>query len=418
MIGLKYGSVELCETDESWQHIAAETVLLLKNLLGTFAVDIQHVGATSANGLLARPVIDIAVGVRFLEDVHKFIPELEGAGFRRRRQAENNWRIVFERTDEDGLSVTHNVFFVEYMGERWLGFLNFKKYMQADQAHRDEYNELKRKNAEKFANDAEGYCIAKAEYTRNIVKMTSTRRYLGTTVTVDVTRSIGSRHPTSKNIVYPINYGIIRGENGVDGSELRAYILGVKSSVSTFTGTVIGIIHRGGDCGDRLVVAPTGVYVNQARIEEAVHFREKFYAITVDALYQKSAGMVVYRKTPDGIEYLLLFQKRSRTWSFPKGHMEMCETEIQTAKREVFEEIGQRLRPHKNFRQTVTYKLAAPCRKTVVLFLAEARDSNVVFESVMSEYRWLKCEEASRFFWNTQYKRILSDAERFIKRLG
>ena len=98
--------------------------------------------------------------------------------------------------------------------------------------------------------------------------------------------------------------------------------------------------------------------------------------------------------------------------------MEMCETEIQTAKREVFEEIGQRLRPHKNFRQTVTYKLAAPCRKTVVLFLAEARDSNVVFESVMSEYRWLKCEEASRFFWNTQYKRILSDAERFIKRLG
>ncbi|MBR6534650.1 MAG: NUDIX domain-containing protein, partial [Clostridia bacterium] len=119
-----------------------------------------------------------------------------------------------------------------------------------------------------------------------------------------------------------------------------------------------------------------------------------------------------------GIEYLLLFQKRSRTWSFPKGHMEMCETEIQTAKREVFEEIGQRLRPHKNFRHTVTYKLAAPCRKTVVLFLAEAKDSNVVFESVMSEYRWLKCEEASRFFWNSQYKRILSDAERFIKRLG
>ena len=62
MIGLKYGSVELYETDDRWQHIAAETVLLLKNLLGTFAVDVQHVGATSVNGLLARPVIDIAVG--------------------------------------------------------------------------------------------------------------------------------------------------------------------------------------------------------------------------------------------------------------------------------------------------------------------------------------------------------------------
>ena len=96
----------------------------------------------------------------------------------------------------------------------------------------------------------------------------------------------------------------------------------------------------------------------------------------------------------------------------------MCETEIQTAKREVFEEIGQRLKPHKNFRQSVTYRLAAPCKKTVVLFLAQARDSNVVFESVMSECRWLKYEEACRFFWNSQYKRILGEAERFIQKLG
>lgn len=417
MLGLKYGNISLCSTDPNWQNIAAETVLKLKNVLGTFAVDVQHIGATSVQGLYARPVIDIAVGVRILEDVHKFVPELEKAGFKYRRQAENSWRIAFECVNEETSLVTHNVFFVEYMGERWLGFINFKRYMMASEAHRAEYNELKLKNAEKFANDAEGYCIAKSEYTRNIVKRTSTRRYLGATVTVEVTRPVGSRHPTSKNIVYPINYGIIKGETDVDGSELRAYILGVKSPVSSFTGTVIGIVHRGGDCGDRLVVAPTGVYVNQARIEEAVHFREKFYSITVDALYQKSAGMVVYRKTDAGIEYLLLFQKRSKTWSFPKGHMEMCETEIQTAKREVFEEIGQRLRPYKNFRQTVTYKLAAPCRKTVVLFLAQAKDSEIIFESVMSEYRWLKCEDACRLFWNTQYKRILNDAERFIKKL-
>ena len=133
--------------------------------------------------------------------------------------------------------------------------------------------------------------------------------------------------------------------------------------------------------------------------------------------YEKSCGAVVYCRKDNGIQYLLACE-HGGYWVFPKGHMEMCETEIQTAKREVFEEIGQRLRPHKNFRQTVTYKLAAPCRKTVVLFLAEARDSNVVFESVMSEYRWLKYDDACRLFWNSNYRRILAEAESFIYNLG
>ena len=303
MLGLKYGTVSLCSTDEAWQHTAAETISLLKSILGTFAVDIQHIGSTAVPGLKARPIIDIAVGVRFLEDVNKFKHELEKAGLRRVRETENSRKILFEMGDFENAVITHNVFFVEYMDERWLGFLNFKKYLTTDTAHIKEYEAIKEKHALKFKNDAEGYCIAKSEYVRDITRKNSTRKYLGKTVTVDVTRPIGSHHPTRKTIVYPINYGTVRNETAVDGQPMRAYILGVKTTVSTFTGTVIGIIHRGGDCGDRLVVAPVGVFVNQARIEEAVHFREKYYGVTIDALYQKSAGMIVYRKTPQGIEY-------------------------------------------------------------------------------------------------------------------
>lgn len=418
MLGIQGGKVQLSPYDPAWKQEAADTIVNLKNVLGTFAVDIQHIGSTSVFGMVSVPVVDIAVGVRFLEDVNKFIPELADIGVYHMPEKDNARRMVFYSGDLENDIVTHNIHFVEYMDERWQGFMNFRKHLSAKDSHREEYIKIKEAAYAKHSKNIDHYNASKAEYIRNIVRKTSTRNHLGKTYTVSVIRPIGTRHPTKKNIVYPINYGVIEGQKGADGKELRAYVLGVRTPVSSFTGTVVGIVHRGGECGVRLVLAPAGVYVNQARIEEAVHFREKFYNITVNSLYQKSAGMVVYRKAPTGIEYLLLFQKRSGTWSFPKGHMEMCETEIQTAKREVFEETGQRLKPHKNFRQSVTYRLAAPCRKTVVLFLAESTDPNIVFESVMSEYRWLKYEDACRLLWNSNYKRILADAERFIYNIG
>jgi len=71
---------------------------------------------------------------------------------------------------------------------------------------------------------------------------------------------------------------------------------------------------------------------SQNEIAQAVNFQEQYYKTKVESLYQKSCGAIVYRKINNKIEYLLLFQKMSQTWSFPKGYMEFGETEEQTAK--------------------------------------------------------------------------------------
>ena len=151
--------------------------------------------------------------------------------------------------------------------------------------------------------------------------------YLGKTVTVKIDRPIGSVHPKHSDMVYPINYGYIPGVIGGDGEELDVYILGVNKPLEEFTGKIIGIIHRENDVEDKLVAAPEGMVFNQSEIVEAVHFQEQYYKTTVEALYQKSCGAIIYRKINDNIEYLLLLQKKSQTWSFPKGHMEYGETE-------------------------------------------------------------------------------------------
>ena len=75
MIGLKRGTVMLCEHEKEWEIEAQNTIFRLKNILGSVIKDIQHVGSTSIPSIKAKPIIDIALAVDcfeyILEDVYK-----------------------------------------------------------------------------------------------------------------------------------------------------------------------------------------------------------------------------------------------------------------------------------------------------------------------------------------------------------
>ena len=100
---------------------------------------------------------------------------------------------------------------------------------------------------------------------------------LGSTVTVTVDRPLGSYHPQHPTLYYPVNYGYIRGTLSADGEEEDAYILGVSTPVSEFTGKVIAVIHREDDVEDKWVVAPEGVTFTEEEIAEMTHFQEQYF---------------------------------------------------------------------------------------------------------------------------------------------
>ena len=84
---------------------------------------------------------------------------------------------------------------------------------------------------------------------------------------------------------------------------------------------------------------------------------------------EKSCGAVVYRYVNDIIEVLLI-RHRDGHWSYPKGHMEMGESEVQTAYREILEETGLSVRIDSRFRKVVTYTTKHGVVKDVVFFAA------------------------------------------------
>ena len=71
-------------------------------------------------------------------------------------------------------------------------------------------------------------------------------------------------------------------------------------------------------------------------------------------MHEKSCGAIVYRKSHGNIEILLIKHVNSGHWSFPKGHVEGSETEIETAKREIKEETAIDVMIDPTFRETVS----------------------------------------------------------------
>ena len=238
------------------------------------------------------------------------------------------------------------------------------------------------------------------------------QHFLGKTVTVIIDRPLGSSHPKHTNLVYPINYGHLTDFVGGDGELQDVYLLGVDTPVERYEGTVIGIIKRLNDCEDKLVVAPAGMVFHQAEIAREVRFQEKYFQTRIIPLYHRSCGAILYRRDRNAIRYLLLFQRGSHTWSFPKGHMELGESEESTAYREVKEEVGMSIHLCPNFREEATYPVGVG-QKTVVLFLAEAPRSPILRSQEILTTRWLSLQEAEKLL-HSSYLSPLRAAEEFL----
>ena len=216
---------------------------------------------------------------------------------------------------------------------------------------------------------------------------------LGTQVHVEVDRPMGYLHG---NIRYPVNYGYIPGIMAADGEEQDAYILGVNESLSAFDGQVIGIVFRRNDVEDKLVVAPEGTALHQAQIAEAVHFQEQYFDSYVLPLFHKSCGVLPWRETPSGREYLLVFEQFSQCWSLPKGHMEMGETEAQAALRELQEETGLTARLDTGIRSVIEYPIGDYGRKQVVIFPGQVSGTPSVRQGEIERYKWVSEAELAQ----------------------
>jgi len=132
---------------------------------------------------------------------------------------------------------------------------------------------------------------------------------------------------------------------------------------------------------------------------------------------------VVFRRTNEGIKFLLLY-RRGNYWNFPKGHFEAGERDIEVAIRELKEETGiekSEIRIVPNFRTYERFHFRIGRESiydTVILFLAETRKAEVkLIPREHSGYAWFTYDEALIFIGKKyeDTRRVLRQARNYIE---
>jgi 8-oxo-dGTP pyrophosphatase MutT (NUDIX family) len=134
--------------------------------------------------------------------------------------------------------------------------------------------------------------------------------------------------------------------------------------------------------------------------------------------WEYSCGAIVFTRK-NGQLLFVIVQEQAGAYSFPKGHMEGSETEPETARREVFEEIG--LMPDflPGFREEDEYDLAEKpgTRKRVTYFLAEYRDTPLAPRpGEIRSIQLLPYEQALLCFEHEGTRTVLTRALAFLTR--
>ena len=132
--------------------------------------------------------------------------------------------------------------------------------------------------------------------------------------------------------------------------------------------------------------------------------------------HEKSCGAIVYRRYHGNIEILLIKHINSGHWSFPKGHVEEGETEVETAQREIKEETSIDVIIDPTFRETVSYSPKKDTMKVVVYFLAKAKNVDFVpQEDEIAEIRWVDISYAASILSYENDRTIVAKARNAIK---
>ena len=171
----------------------------------------------------------------------------------------------------------------------------------------------------------------------------------------------------------------------------NVYVISNNPEEMHVCGTVIAVANKGIEKKEKLIVAPKGCIYYSPEIRNRLSRVRNQHAFRLSCLYEKSCGAIIF-KTKNNLRYFLLVKnKNGKNWGFPKGHIEVGETEEQTATREIKEETNLDVKIINGFRKKSFYRPFGRTRKKVVIFLAKAYNDQVSIQNSEIEcYKWLK----------------------------
>ncbi len=149
----------MVDYDPAWPGLFEALRAPIWRVVSDVALSIEHVGSTSVPSLPAKPVIDMDVIVP-AGSVATCIERLTGLGYEHRGDLGIPQREAFGRPEG---SPPHHLYVCTFGSAGLANHLAVRDYLRANASEARHYGELKKRLALEYADDRDGYTIAKTE---------------------------------------------------------------------------------------------------------------------------------------------------------------------------------------------------------------------------------------------------------------
>ena len=166
-VGVPRGEVVLAEYQQSWRHAFKQEKQRLLEACGEKLTAVEHVGSTAIPGLVAKPLLDITVGLASAEDGEEVASCLLRLGYDYLGEHGIPGRFYFVLRQE-GNSLTH-VHMYEKGHHDLHDLIAFRNYLLRHSETARAYSDLKRELYAKYRYDRPSYTTAKEAFVQAVL---------------------------------------------------------------------------------------------------------------------------------------------------------------------------------------------------------------------------------------------------------
>jgi GrpB-like predicted nucleotidyltransferase (UPF0157 family) len=173
MLGLKAGIVRLVTYQPEWKELFEVEAIRLRSCLGKHALQVEHIGSTAIEGMVAKPIIDINIAIENIENATKIISLLKTIGYTHKPDDDIPGRLYFVKQTE-GLT-TYHLSLSEPTSDFWKTHLLFRDYLRVNPDTAEKYKQLKIKLAKQYPSDRIAYLLGKEDFIRQTIEIADSK---------------------------------------------------------------------------------------------------------------------------------------------------------------------------------------------------------------------------------------------------
>lgn len=168
IIAEKTKVIEVVPYNPEWKAEFNRLKEQLLSYVGDLIISIEHVGSTSIEGLVAKPIIDLDLVMDSYDVLPQIIERLQQHGYEHQGNLGIEGREAFQRLQEDGFMKYH-LYVCPKDGKGYLEHIAFRDYLRSNTAARQAYAEVKQRLAEQHRYDIDAYCEGKTTFVSSIL---------------------------------------------------------------------------------------------------------------------------------------------------------------------------------------------------------------------------------------------------------